>query len=82
MFLLEMVLKIVDFTHTIYIYTLMLCVFNNLHYFQTNSSLYEMNTRYENNLHIPSVRLAAIQRGSNYSAFHSFIHSFIHFTIH
>jgi len=27
-----------------------------------------MNTRYENNLHIPSVRLAAIQTGSTYSA--------------
>jgi len=27
-----------------------------------------MNTRFENNLHIPSVRLAAKQRGSTYSA--------------
>jgi hypothetical protein len=27
-----------------------------------------MNTRYENNLRIPSVRLAAIQRGSTHSA--------------
>ena len=46
----------------------MLFVVNNLHYFQTNSSIHKMNTRYENNLHIPSVRLAAIQRGSTYSA--------------
>ena len=27
-----------------------------------------MNIRYENNLHIPSVRLAAVQTGSTYSA--------------
>jgi len=27
-----------------------------------------MSTRYDNNLHIPSIRLAAIQRGSTYSA--------------
>jgi hypothetical protein len=46
----------------------MLCVVNNLHYFQTNSFLHETNTRYENNLHIPSVRLAAKPRGSTYSA--------------
>jgi hypothetical protein len=39
-----------------------------LHYFQTNSSVNDINTRYKNQLQIPSVRLSAIQRGITYSA--------------
>jgi len=52
---------------SLYIYSLMLFVVDSLHYFQTNSSVHEINTRYENHLHIPSVRLSTIQRGTPYS---------------
>ena len=38
-----------------------------MHYFQTESSVYEINAGYESHLPIPSVRLAAIQRSSTYS---------------
>ena len=41
---------------------------DNMHYFQTNSSVREINTRYKNQLHIPSVRLSAVRRGTAYSA--------------
>ena len=42
---------------SLYIYSLMLFVVDNLHYFPTNSSVHKINTRYKNHLHIPSVRL-------------------------
>jgi hypothetical protein len=53
---------------SLYIYSLMLFLVDNLHYFQTNSSVHDINARYKNQLHIPSVRLSAIQRGITYSA--------------
>jgi len=40
----------------------MLSVFDNVLYLQTNSSVNKINTRYENQLHISSVRLSAVQR--------------------
>ena len=46
----------------------MLFVVDNLHYFQTNSPVHKIDTRYKNHLHIPSVRLAAMQRGTIHSA--------------
>jgi len=45
-----------------------LFVVDNVHYFQINSTVHEINTRYKNKLHIPSVRLSAIQRSTTYSA--------------
>jgi len=53
---------------SMYIYSLMLFVVDNLHYFQMNSSVHETDTRYKNHLHIPSVRFATIQRGTIHSA--------------
>jgi hypothetical protein len=53
---------------SMYIYSSTLFVVDNLHYFQTNSSVHEIDTRYKNHLHIPSVRLAVIQRGTIHSA--------------
>jgi hypothetical protein len=38
-----------------------------MHDFQSNSTVHGINTRYKNQLHIPSVR-PAIQRGTAYSA--------------
>ena len=46
---------------SLYIYSLMLFVVDNLHNFQTNSSVRDINTRYNNQLHVPSVTLSAIQ---------------------
>jgi Iap family predicted aminopeptidase len=54
------------------IYSLMLFHVDNLHYFQTNSSVHDINTRYKNQLYIPSVRLSAIQRGITYSTIKMF----------
>ena len=45
---------------SLYIYSLVLFVVDNMHYFQINSTVHEINTRYKNQLHIPSVRLYAI----------------------
>ena len=53
---------------SLYIYSLMFFVVENLHYFQTNSPVHEIDTRYKNNLNIPSCRLAAIQTVTTYSA--------------
>ena len=39
-----------------------------MHYFQMNSSVHEINTRYKNQLTLHSVRLPAIRRGTTYSA--------------
>jgi len=52
---------------SMYIYSLMLFAVDNLHYFQTNSSVHAINTGYKNQLTLPSVRLSAIQRGTTYS---------------
>jgi len=52
---------------TVYIYSIM-SVFDNMLYWHTNSSINEINTRYKNQLDVPSVRLSAIQRGTTYSA--------------
>ena len=46
---------------SLYIYSLMLFAVDNLHYFQTNSPVHNINTRYNNQLHVPSVTLSAIQ---------------------
>jgi hypothetical protein len=44
-----------------------------MHYLQTNFSVHDINTRYKNELHIPLVRLSAIQRGITYYAIKVFI---------
>ena len=46
---------------SLYIYQLTLFAVDNLHNFQTNSSLHNINTIYNNQLHVPSVTLSAIQ---------------------
>ena len=47
---------------SLYFYSLMLFLVDNWHYFQTNSSVHDSNTRYDHHLYIPSVTPAAIQR--------------------
>ena len=51
-----------------YTYALMLFAVKNLNIYQTNFSVYGMNTRHKNKLHIPSVRLTSIQRSVYYSS--------------
>ena len=46
----------------------MLFTVDNMHYLQTNSSVHEINTGYKNQLHVPSFRFSAIQKGITYSA--------------
>jgi hypothetical protein len=53
---------------SLYICSLMLFLVDNMHYFQTNSSVHDINTRYKNQLHISSLILSAIQKGISYSA--------------
>jgi len=47
----------------LYIYTLMLFAVKNLNIYSTNSSVHGVNTRQQNKLNIPLVRLSSIQRG-------------------
>jgi len=42
-------------------------VVDNMHYFQTKFSVHKINTRYKNQLHIPSVRLTATEECTTYS---------------
>jgi hypothetical protein len=42
----------------LYVYALMLFGVKNLNIYQTNSSVLGMNTRQQNKLHIPSIRLS------------------------
>jgi hypothetical protein len=51
-----------------HIFSLMLFSVDNMHYFQTRSSVHEINTVYKNQLHIPSIRLTAIEECPTYSA--------------
>ena len=52
----------------LYVYALMLFAHKNLSFYQTNTSVHGMNTKQQNKLHIPSVRLFSIQRGVCYSS--------------
>jgi hypothetical protein len=53
---------------SLYIYSLMLFVVDNVHYFQTDSSVHEINSRYKDHLPTPSFKLASVQRSSTCSA--------------
>jgi len=46
----------------LYIYALMLLAVKYLNIYQINSSVHSMNTRQQNKLHIPLVRLSSVQR--------------------
>ena len=47
--------------HCLYIYVLKLFAVKNLNIYPTNSPVHGMNTRQQNKLHIPSVRISSIQ---------------------
>jgi len=51
--------------HTVpclYICALMLFAVKSLYIYQTNTCVHNMNTRQQNKVHIPSVRLSSVQR--------------------
>jgi hypothetical protein len=52
----------------LYTYALMSFAIKNRNVYQTNSFVHGTNTRQQNKLHIPSVRLSSIQRDVNYSS--------------
>jgi hypothetical protein len=52
----------------LYIYVLMWFAVKNPHICQNNTSVRGKNTRRQNKLHIPSVRLSPIQRGHYYTS--------------
>jgi len=52
----------------LYIYALTLFAVKNLNIYQSNFSVHCVNTRQQNKLHIPLVRLSSIQRGVYYSS--------------
>jgi hypothetical protein len=52
----------------LYIFALMLFAVKNFNIYQTNPSVHGTNTRQQNKLHIPSVKLSAMQRDVYYSS--------------
>ena len=52
---------------SIYIYTLLLFVVTNKKLFLLHSQIYDINTRYNNNLHLPLTGLTLVQKGVAYS---------------
>jgi hypothetical protein len=51
-----------------YIYAMKMIVAGNPDIYQTNYILHGINTRQKNKLHIPSMKLSAIQKGVHYSS--------------
>jgi hypothetical protein len=51
-----------------YIYAMVMFVVGNSDIYQTNYILLGINTRQKNKLHIPSVKVSAIQKGVLYSS--------------
>jgi len=50
-----------------YIYSLLVFVNKNRELFLSNSEIHELNTRYNQNLHLPSTNLTLVQKGVLYS---------------
>jgi hypothetical protein len=51
----------------IYIYSVLIFVVNNRDLLSLNSEIHNLNTRYKNNLHLPSTNLTTVQKGVLYS---------------
>jgi hypothetical protein len=47
-------------------------IVDNMHYLQNNFTVHDINKIYKNQLYVPLLRLAAIQRGVTYSAIKAF----------
>jgi hypothetical protein len=50
-----------------YIFSLLIFVVNNRDLLSLNSEIHNLNTRYKNNLHLPSTNLTMVQKGILYS---------------
>jgi hypothetical protein len=56
----------------LYIYSLIMFIYNNLGSFTLNSSIHIFNTRSKNQLHLPTVNLSSIQKGVTYTSLRIF----------
>jgi len=50
-----------------YIFSLLVFVIKNRDFFQSNSEIHNLNTRYNRNLHLPSTNLTSVQKGVLFS---------------
>jgi len=50
-----------------YIFSLLVFVIKNRDFFQSNSEIHNLNTRFNHNLHLPSTNLTLVQKGVPYS---------------
>jgi hypothetical protein len=50
-----------------YIFSLLLFTIKNKNYFTSNTDIYDINTRYNYNLHLPSTNLSIVQKGVLFS---------------
>jgi len=57
-----------------YLYSLLTFVAKNRDLFEANTSFYSVNTRYKNNLHLPSAHLKIFQKGVIFSGAKAFNH--------
>lgn len=57
-----------------YIYSLLIFVVRNGNLFSFNSEVHNLQTRFKNNLHLPTTNLALVQRGVLYSGSRIFNH--------
>jgi hypothetical protein len=53
--------------HFQYIYSLLMFVINNRYLFKWNSDVHNLSTRYNSDLHLPTVNLTIFQKGAYYS---------------
>jgi len=57
-----------------YIYSLILYTVNNKYLFNTNNEIHNYRTRYNNNLHLPTVNLSKFNKGAYISGVKFFTH--------
>jgi hypothetical protein len=60
---------------SLYIFSSVMFVINNLDNFKTNSLLHDFNTRSKNELHFLSLKLTSVKKGVTYFAIKIFSHS-------
>ena len=61
-----------------YILSLVMFVVKNRDFFPSNSEIYDRNTRYKHNLHVPTTNLSLVQKGVLYSGIKIFNHLQMH----
>jgi hypothetical protein len=57
---------------SLYIYSLIMFVYNNSGSFTSNSSIHNFDTKSKNQLHLPTLNLSSIQKGVTYTSLRIF----------